>query len=88
MIHHFVENAVGEQMIVRGRDVIDDPHAVCARGEPWYNCESCRRTSGYAVSLRNMSVQPDDYLPPMEEVSARRDEEARNAGGTRTVEEF
>ncbi len=52
---------------------------------PWYNCPHCRATSGYLVSLEGMSVQPEDYLPPMNEVTAKRNEQARNAGGTRHV---
>ena len=54
-------------------------------GDPWYNCETCRRASGYTVSLAGMSVQPEDYLPPMGEVMAKRDEETAAVGGTHHV---
>ena len=53
--------------------------------EPWYNCPHCRATSSYTVSLAGMTVKPDDYLPPMEEVDARRNEQVAAVGGTRTV---
>jgi len=56
-----------------------------ASGDPWYNCETCRRASGYTVSLAGMSVKPDDYLPPMGEVMAERDEKTAAVGGTHHV---
>jgi len=56
--------------------------------EPWMACEHCRRSSTFCVSLAGMSVKPDDYLPPMNELDSRRNEEASRVGGKRTVETF
>ena len=58
---------------------------LCGVRAPWYNCAACRATSGYTVSLAGMSVKPDDYLPPMGEVLAQRDEKAVAVGGTHNV---
>lgn len=63
----------------------------CGRSDhvdPWYNCAGCRASSGYRVSLAGMSVQPEDYLPPVGEVDARRRETAERSGAKRTVETF
>jgi len=62
-----------------------EPFHPCFDGEPWYNCPHCRATSGYTVSLEGMSVQPEDYLPPMNDVMAERDEAAAAVGGTHHV---
>ena len=71
-------------MIDNGRVVGVFVHT-CGPDEPWYNCELCRATSGYTVSLAGMSVKPEDYLPPMGEVMAKRDEETAAVGGNHHV---
>jgi hypothetical protein len=57
--------------------------------EPWYNCEHCRKQKAYGFSLKGDGwTKPEDYAPPMDELDARRNEQADRAGGNRTVETF